>query len=157
MKRLILCTILAILSTACGPGEPGPMGPPGPAGPPGPEGDPGFGYVRGNVCRSGNRVPVGNIAVGFTHHRYEFADGSVLATCEAYDGLSSITNSILYKPGQVGTPAGVCLLVFDIDTPTTGFWSFEMAPGRTFSSATYSDAGSPSNGARVVFNECQTF
>lgn len=161
MNRLLV--ICAILFTACGPGPMGPPGPQGPQGPQGPVGTPGTpgaagsGLTGGIICHTPSAVTVNGLRISIIHSRYTFADGSVMGTCEIFDGLKSISNVTMFTKGLVGADSGFCQITYDVDNPTAGFWNFEMVTTGPASTATYSDVGSASNGFRAFLTDCQSF
>ena len=138
MKRLpslLLCFSLL----ACG----GMEGPPGPAGPPGPSGEDGAGLLAMWAC-TGLGTDSGQ-QIALNSARYEFADGSVLATCILNDPSTSYSGTFLFKKGMPGAEKGSCLVVYDLDTPSEGYWDFATLKDST-ATVTYTDPKSPQHG-----------
>lgn len=156
MKRLpslLLCFSLL----ACGgmEGPPGPVGPQGqtgsqgPVGPTGPKGDAGedgSGLVSFYTC-TGSAV-VGSLQRNFDAARYDFADGSVLTSCDIRDSSREYSEIYLYKSTHVGAVTGACLIVYDVDTASSGYWTLSVSTTGV-ATARYSDPGSAWEGTTV--------
>lgn len=91
--------------------------------------------------------------VTLTHTRYDFADGSVLATCAISDSARESGSTALYRDTQPGALNAECGLTYDVDAPTGGRWTFQQATdgqGGLVSTATYADASSPHDGMALT-------
>jgi hypothetical protein len=77
------------------------------------------------------------------------ADGSRFVNCEVQDAAAGYSHSELYIPGRQGIRTGGCIVAYDVDANTGGWWYFSMED----MSATYNDAGSASDGFVVPFRE----
>jgi len=95
-------------------------------------------------------TPVGSISVVARASRYDFSDGSVMASC-SIDGASFGYNSVsMYRSDQVGATDAGCLVSVDVEgNGTRGYWSFSIRPGQTTGTATYRDQGSSSNNGTI--------
>lgn len=142
MKRLP-SLFLCLFIFACGGMEEGPRGPQGPQGPPG---DDGAGLVSSWTC-TGTATVAGQ-QVAFNSARHDFADGSVLATCLVNDRSASYSGTFLWKQAAPGAGNGTCLVVYDMDTPSEGYWNFATFKG-TSGYATYVDPNSSLNGHKA--------
>lgn len=127
----------------------GPMGPQGITGPQGPKGDSGASLSHSYTCNS--VATVANQYVAFNGVRYEFDDGSVLTTCIVNDKASSYSTTFLYRDDQPGAERGSCLVLFDMDTPSEGYWNFTML-GTGTGFVQYVDPASSLAGQRVNMN-----
>lgn len=156
MKRFLL-PFLALSIVACaGPeGPPGSTGPMGPPGPTGAAGEPGVTLTATYLCTS-PLTTVGNYSIATTYLRYEFADGMVLTECEISNAGATFSATRVYKQGTVGAKDGSCLLTFDVDADTGGYWVFTLPSGGTSGVARYNDPGSPSN-TRALTASCSKF
>lgn len=85
----------------------------------------------------------------FAYKSATFSTGDVWATCSISDSLSEYSASVLYKASQNGAEDGSCLLTYDLDTGTSGFWEFTSSPSKQ---AVYSDSGSANDGTTVSFS-----
>lgn len=146
MKRVYALPLVLLLS-ACG--IEGPRGPQGVQGPSGPDGADGTGLVQSFTCNNGGTVAGQYLALNGV--RYEFEDGSVLSTCIVNDRSTSYSTTFLHREDQPGAANGSCLVVFDMDTPSEGYWNFSMLKNGT-GSAVYVDPGSSLAGTRVTLN-----
>lgn len=150
MKNLAFAFCLA----ACGqPGQAGPPGPRGPTGVDGPMGStgptgPGFSFKSQLLCQK--------LSQGANFHYYTalFDNGARYVTCQIDSSADSFSATAFYPPGQPGATTGYCALVYDIDTPSGGYWSFQLV----LPQAQYHDVGSASNGLAVTFgsDDCGT-
>lgn len=157
-----LFVVAALFLVACQPGEEGPAGPPGPRGEPGDrgpqgpageDGRDGRGLVAWYACTAS--AVVGR-ARAFDMARYEFADGSVMVSCDIRDTAGQTGATYLYKSSQVGATTGACILTYDVDAAGSGFWEFRAFGVDGVASALYTDAGGHLNGRRVDMT-CQRF
>lgn len=158
-------TFIAVLvfSISCGPGGPGPAGPPGEQGATGNPGANGATGAMGAMGVSGLRGVTGADGGGFdivakkrcfkiagyafTYYTALFSNGMRFATCEVADSGASYDATILYASTQVGATTGGCVVTYDVDTASSGWWSFTLSPLR----AQYNDIGSASDQQTVTF------
>lgn len=164
MKRFIANVILAVSLIACGPGPIGPEGPPGPPGPSGPQGIPGTdgrigadgangkdgapGILLRSECYCAGLLDLGTgSSVGAIHDIYIFADGSVFASCSIYGPSAELQASNFYRANQVGADRGSCNIIRDIDTASTGSFTFTGTfGGCADTQIVYRDSSSVTNG-----------
>jgi hypothetical protein len=93
---------------------------------------------------------VGGLA--FWYQVVDYTSGDVLATCSVSDASSQYSSAMYYLDGQVGTLSATCLVTYDVDTFTGGYWEFRAdSPGER---AIYRDASSASNGSVVSLVIC---
>lgn len=114
----------------------------GPAGPPGSDGKDGSGLRSSTFCVG--FFEVDSVGRGFdvAHGVYRYTDGSVLTTCEVSGGLTQTTGVYAYKSSQSGADSGGCVVTFDVDSSSSGFWDFSLRTGGAESIAKYSDKSS---------------
>lgn len=138
MKALVL---VAVVMGACeGPmGLDGPRGPTGPTGPQGIAGE--SGLQRTHLCQ-GFADLGGGRGYALDHTVYDFADGSVLATCTVAGGIESWSSTRMYRAGQIGALTGGCSVTADVDTNSSGYWTFDITPSKSASTVVYNDVGS---------------
>lgn len=148
MKKLALLCALAFLATGC-PGPEGEQGIPGPQGLRGPPGEAGPRLTSTLSCSAILRVdPTRGIVAGAKHYAYLYSDGSVTTQCE----FASSTNTVgavgfnIYMPNQQGASDASCTVFNDMDTNTSGYWTFSIQNPRDTSprtsKVTYADIGS---------------
>lgn len=92
----------------------------------------------------------------FEYNHVTFASGEIFVSCAISDSASTYSNSDIYHSTQNGASTGACLLTYDIDAASAGFWRFENTSDAV--SITYSDSGSGSNGSTisVAASDCTT-
>ena len=92
----------------------------------------------------------------FKNNIVTFSTGDKHIYCEISNSLNTYSASIFYRSVQTGATTESCLIVYDIDTATAGFWNFALS-GST-RAATYSDSGSASNGTVITYasGDCAT-
>lgn len=132
MKSIVLLVVVALLA-AC-------------EGPPGLDGSSLLSY---RSCHGQIRQVGPTAAVGLSHDRYVYADGSVMAFCYVYDASATYSNLSMYKSGQFGASDGGCSVFYDVDANTSGFWSFSTTTTAE-SVVTYRDQSSQQNGYRAI-------
>jgi hypothetical protein len=138
--------ILAVCVGACGA-----EGTPGPTGPQGPKGDPGTLLQSITSCDS-NIIQVNGLSLGFSVYRWDFSDGSVMVECFIEDGQTTFSTMDLYKSTMPGAARGACVLMYDVDVVSGGYWRFAVAKGGVEgASSAYVDPGSTSNNRAVTF------
>jgi hypothetical protein len=126
MKRLpslLLCFSLL----ACGgmEGPPGPVGPRGAPGIPGEDGEDGEdGAGLKEIYRCTGTSGLGGRAFGLNYAKNTFTDGSVLTTCLINDTSTSYGATYLFKASQSGAGSGACIIGYDIDESSEGYWQF---------------------------------
>lgn len=74
--------------------------------------------------------------------------GDNFVTCTVSNAAAQYQSANFYKPGAAGKASMDCLVRYDVDEPTGGFWSFEMTSSL---SVRYSDSGSKSDGYLIGF------
>lgn len=159
---LILAFLLAAYTEGCG-SSPGPTGPQGPIGPQGPAGNSGLQGSAGapESISSGlscSHIQTINSRPLLFEYGYDiFASGDVFARCAIHDTFAEYGTSQDYKAGTANASNGNCVLGYDLDTATGGFWDFTSSGATTKS--VYTDSGSPFTGTVVTFaaNECSSF
>lgn len=90
------------------------------------------------------------------HNVVTYSTGDKFVYCSIGDNLNQYSSSIVYRSVQTGAMTEGCLLTYDIDTASAGFWNFSVNSGvRT---AVYNDSVSSSNGTTVTFasSDCIT-
>lgn len=138
-KRSILALVLssAILS-ACG-SEPPVNGAAGPAG------ESGSALTSVYTC---SKIALG---VMFQFSVAYYSEGERVVTCSISDASAQYTNTVHYMDTQAGYSSSLCLLTYDMDASTGGYWSFtKFGSGQ----ATYNDASSGSNNTVVSGMTC---
>jgi hypothetical protein len=162
--RKVACGALLATVWACG----GAVGPRGPAGADGADGAPG---AAGATGAQGPQGPAGNsasygIATSFTctvvaggllfsYTAAVYTNGDRLVSCQITDNFSSYAGSAFYKQTTAGAVTGGCLMGYDIDTGSAGYWLFAGAAAGSVT-ATYTDSGSVDDGAAVNITNCTT-
>lgn len=131
-------------------GDTGDTGPQGPQGPQGTAGTPGMTIATNLAC---SRVTSGMI---FEYQLVTYSTGDVFAACSISDGSATYYNSRIYRSTQSGAVTGDCLLTYDIDTVSAGYWTFSHSGGG--STVVYHDSTSANNGTTVSYSsgECST-
>lgn len=81
---------------------------------------------------------------GFTHSIHQYSDGSIFTSCEIDDNYDTTSSLSLFRADQPGAATASCLVTYDWDAPSAGWWKFTF--NGTSSKATYSDSGSTYNG-----------
>ena len=99
------------------------------------------------VCSSPVR---GDQQIAFTMERWDFADGSVMSHCTLADGAASYDSTEFYPHDVNGVESAQCLVAYDLDTSTYGFWRFTLSKGGTTATAQYFDSGSVYDGHTVA-------
>lgn len=145
-------------------GSPGPQGEPGPAGSPGPQGPTGATGATGADGEDGAGLTIASGfqcskisgALAFIYQSITFSTGDRWLTCAIEDLASSYSESQFYKANQAGATSGWCMVTYDLDAATAGFWSFTSNSGRT---AVYNDSSSGSNNTTITFadSDCTLF
>lgn len=130
MTKLILVSVALLSLVGCGKDDPEPL----------------TGLISTN--KSCIKVFGGKI---FEYRLVTYSTGDVFVTCSISDDLSTYSDSALFKASQEGAATGACILVYDIDAASAGFWRFETS-GAT-ATITYNDSGSASNGNTVPITE----
>lgn len=98
-----------------------------------------------------------NQTVRLEANRHDFSDGSVLTTCSAVDQTRIYSNTYLFNASQSGAVNGNCLVVYDLDAASTGFWEFTLPKANpNTGTATYKDVNSAANG-RAFTMTCTTY
>lgn len=153
----VVNVVLIVSLMACA----GPKGDKGDSGTPGltaQNGENGKDGLNGRDGADGMRITTSKIcsyiSANLTVFAYEittFNTGDILVHCSISDSASAYSKAYMYKAGQNGSSTGSCLLTYDIDTADHGFWEFKQGASVT---ATYSDAGSASNGAVFTLANC---
>ena len=92
----------------------------------------------------------------FSYQGVTYSTGDVFVRCEISDNISSFSTSNFYKSTQSGASNYSCVLTFDVDTASAGFWQFTFTSGTK--KAVYSDTGSGSNGSTLTYasGDCST-
>jgi hypothetical protein len=132
-------------------GDAGPMGPSGPAGDAGPPGTPGpsgDAGAPGVMVSSKRACSVISGGLVFSYDVVFFSNGDRFVTCSISGAGWTVGGSNYWLSTQVGAATSQCALVFDVDTSSSGFWTFRDTPDIR---ATYTDPGSTSDGAIVTF------
>jgi hypothetical protein len=127
------------------------MGPPGPRGVPGPTGASGLEVVRAVYCE-GELTQGGVFAYVATHTVVEYSTGDVWVSCSVYDAKTESARSQFFVADQIGARTHECSTVFDVDSPSGGWWFF--AEDSTGSYATYNDVPSQNDGFTAELNDC---
>lgn len=130
----------------------GKEGPPGATGPAGAQGP------AGSSDQIESLVSCARI-VGSLYFRYQhvlFHNGDAFVSCGISNATGESAYSRMYDHSQVGAATGGCIITYDIDTATAGYWIFERS-GST-ASATYHDPSSASDQTSDTFasSECTT-
>lgn len=156
----ILGSVLVVSLIACGPGPEGPRGPPGVQGDqgvpgqngtPGKDGAPGIGLK--SECYCTGTITLAGVVYGATHDIYTFADGSVFASCRVFGNVGERQAVNFYRADQNGAGRGSCLIINDVDSPTSGYLSFTGTFGGCVDSqVVYKDFGSPSDTRSGILN-----
>jgi len=77
-----------------------------------------------------------------------YSTGEKFVKCSISDASAQYSNSAYYLKTQAGNSSATCLLTYDLDASTGGYWTFvDFSPGK----ATYTDSGSASNNTVVNF------
>ncbi len=87
--------------------------------------------------------------LSFHYDAKNLRGGDNFVTCTVNDAGAQYQSANFYKPGSAGKASMDCLVGYDVDAPSGGFWSFEM---RSSLSARYSDTGSKSDGYLISFS-----
>ncbi len=92
----------------------------------------------------------------FQHKITAFSTGDKFIYCSISNSLNTYSASTIYKSTQNGATNESCLITYDLDAATSGFWNFSLISGAR--TAVYSDSGSTSNGVTVTFatSDCLT-
>lgn len=90
---------------------------------------------------------VSGLAFAFDLKRLRGGDNFV--TCEIRNGAAQFQSSNYFKPGPTGKASTSCLVAYDVDEPTSGFWNFDF---KATLEVRYSDFGSKSDGFVVKFS-----
>lgn len=114
----------------------------GEAGPPGPPGAAGVTVDTNRFCS----VISGGVLLSY--QVVEFSSGDALALCSISDNASTYSGHVFYRAGQVGAVTGLCLMAYDLDTFSGGYWEFRRDGGEH---AVYHDTGSAFDGTTVLF------
>lgn len=139
LKYILVCGVIL----ACA----GPTGPVGPPGPQGPTGASGLTVTASKYCAGS--------ASGYTffYQWVTYSTGDGWVSCEVTHNTLNFgySNSMYLKAGQAS--AANCFVLFDIDTPSSGSWSFARTPSERVS---YVDPASASNGFSYTYitGEC---
>lgn len=88
---------------------------------------------------------VGNM--GFRYYTAKFDNGMRLVLCEISDLSSSFSHTDLFAADQTGATNGQCIVTYDVDTASGGWWFFTLSPRR----ALYNDSTSGQNTTQVTF------
>jgi hypothetical protein len=85
----------------------------------------------------------------FGYRVVRFSNGDVETWCSIWTSQFQFSASAYWSASPQGSTPDVCFLVYDLDTPSTGYWRFTAVPGE---SATYVDPSSTTwNGTVVSF------
>lgn len=148
MKNMVLILFLVGCGSAKE-GPPGPAGQDGAAGVNGATGAMGATGSPGATGANGNSFDIqskmscfSNGPAAFFYYTALFTNGVRYTSCEITDTLNGYSSSTFYAAGQLGVTTGHCSVVYDIDTGTGGYWTFQMSPPQ----AQYHDIGSASDG-----------
>lgn len=136
----MICLLLASCS-----GDEGPPGPPGPQGPSGAPGAPGSAIDSVILCA---RVEL-DLGAIFSYEIVDYTTGEAMAVCSISDAGSTFSNSFLWPAGTADAALASCLLTYDLDDFTSGFWEFTI--DGTGARAIYDDVTSVSDGRVVAF------
>lgn len=164
MKWLLaLCLVVVV---ACG--GPGPRGPAGKDGEPGSQGAVGMTGATGPAGPQGLPGSAANYGIAtsftcsvvgaellFSYTAAVFSNGDRLVACQITDNFSSYAGSVFYKQTASGAVTGSCLVGYDMDAGSAGYWAFGgPAPGNI--TVVYNDPGSPLDGGWESLTNCST-
>lgn len=149
MKSLVLTLVTIGILSGCGQ-----QGEKGDAGPKGDSGGTGATGTTASISSSTHCAKTVS-SLNFEYDYVVFSSGDVWVNCNIEDSSAEYSNSSFYKSTQTGASTGGCLLTYDIDTASSGYWSFTTSPSRQ---AIYKDTGSANNGTTVSFatSDCST-
>lgn len=122
-------------------GSPGATGPQGVAGPTGP------GAPTSTVLVASHLRCSKVVGQFFEYDTTLYTNGMRFVECAVADSFVAITATALYGADQNGSITGGCLVGYDVDTNSSGFWNFTLSPLR----AQYNDTGSANDQSVVTF------
>lgn len=163
MKYVILLGMLILSGCGGSPGPAGPQGAQGATGARGPAGANGSNGTNGTDGTSGVSIAANftcsKVAGGlfFAYQNVTYSNGDVFAECEISGSSWTVSKSIIYKSTQAGAAHGDCVLGYDVDTASSGYWVFGQATSTT-ATAVYHDTGSANDASFVSFSssDCVT-
>lgn len=85
-----------------------------------------------------------------------YTSGDVFVDCSISDSSATYSRTAFFKAGQTGATTYSCLLTYDVDASSSGYWTFNY--GSSVYKATYSDSGSASNNFVLTYasGDCTT-
>ena len=141
MTKLYLVPLVVLLAN-CG-GSPGEQGPAGPAG------------TAGFTLKSNKRCVKTDTGSGlyliFQYQILEFTSGDRFMNCSLDYSDSTYSQTMFFPAGTAKGDRAECIMVFDVDSASYGFWTFTTVGGT--SKAVYSDTGSSKNNYTVTFSD----
>lgn len=156
LKHAILFGLTGFL-TACGSAPEVLVGPKGDTGAQGPTGPQGVNGSEGMTIASGFSCSKSSNGYSFRFTGVKFSTGDAWSNCSISGSSFETSNSTLYKSSQNGATTYGCLLTWDLDASTSGFWFFTGTNGTR--QTIYTDSGSASNGTVVSFSssDCSSY
>lgn len=148
-----MLVMLSVAVAACGvDGKDGAAGLPGARGLPGLDG---VGLSKSIHCNNLVLVDQGRgLTADIIYDYYQFADGSVMTTCNVSLGQIGVEGVSMYKKAQQGASTGSCLVRDDVDNSSGGFWTFDLnsttTPLGPKLTAAYTDFGGTYHGRSWV-------
>ena len=99
---------------------------------------------------------VNSVSLWFWYTTNIYSDGTKFIHCAVSSPSAEWGNSLFYKSTQTGSVTEYCSLTLDVDTGSSGFWTFSKS-GST-KTVVYSDTGSASNNTTVTYasSDCTT-
>jgi hypothetical protein len=93
----------------------------------------------------------------FRTYTVNYSNGELLVHCSIADSGAEYGNTHVYMANQNGTSSEGCLLNYDADSPSYGFWNFSKSG--TVRTAVYNDSSSNLDGGVVTFaaGDCTTY
>lgn len=95
-------------------------------------------------------------SITFDHNIVTYSTGDKWVYCAISNALDTFSASVMYLAAQNGATNESCIIVYDLDSASSGWWNFSLSG--TTRTAVYSDAASASNGTTLTFatSDCST-
>lgn len=147
MRVLTLIAMIALAGCGGGKGDQGDTGPVGPQGAVGKDGTSGLVVKKNVFC---TKIDGGSGGTFFYQYRIVlYSNNDVFTTCSITATNAGYSNTNYWSASQTGSSTAGCQVGADIDTPSAGFWSFQLSGSNL--QVEYRDTGSTHNNYVYTF------
>jgi hypothetical protein len=131
-----LCIVVAVVACGGAAGVPGPVGPQGLSGVAGDPGAPGV-VLSAAFCE-GQSSAIGGLALRYQYQVVAYSTGDKLIMCSITDETRETSSAAYCRYGFPCQTGSKCVVSYDVDTPSSGVFSFRTESRRRspFSTAT---------------------